>query len=176
MDTDSLTQQAPGSTVAIKTIPSSIIIRVLEVNHHTCQTCIKISIYLPGKNSRTAVIHWKLYIMKKLKANLLLGINIIKPEDFVINSLEKEATLDSYSEVILPLWMTARNSPVNQTVVTRKKTVIPSQTTIALAVHMIDLPEGQDLVFKPATKINSLVMFTSVVDCHLATILIYSIS
>ena len=114
--------------------------------------------------------------MKKLKANLLLGINIIKPEDFVINSLEKEATLDSYSEVILPLWMTARNSPVNQTVVTRKKTVIPSQTTIALAVHMIDLPEGQDLVFKPATKINSLVMFTSVVDCHLATILIYSIS
>ena len=65
------------SNLLVKNIASSIIIRDLEFNRYKTSKYIIISLYFSNKNAIIIISLREIYIINKLKINILVSINII---------------------------------------------------------------------------------------------------
>jgi len=58
----------------------------LESNNYNINEFVIISIYIPGKDNKIALITRELYIVDNLSTKILIGIDIIKLERIIINT------------------------------------------------------------------------------------------
>ncbi len=76
-----------------------ITVKGLRANKHATNQYAITDIYIPAKNSQgqlvTAHIRREVYLVPDLKANMLVGTNIMTPEQFVLDLHKKTAFIGS---------------------------------------------------------------------------------
>ena len=73
-----------GLIVDIKKMPTAIKVRSLGINQHDASEYINLFIYVLGSNS-TVLITREIYIVDNLSVNMLLRIDVIKPEGIMLD-------------------------------------------------------------------------------------------
>ena len=79
---------------------------------YTSTDYIILDIYIPGTlNSKDATVHiyHKAYIINKLNAKLLIGIDILVLEDIYINFSKQTITIKSHDDILTPINLTSKD-------------------------------------------------------------------
>ena len=104
-------------------------VRGIGSSRHESDEFVSMSLYFPGIDSINrlvyAHIHRELHIVERLKANLLVGNNILAMERVIINLANKSAMISS-CQVTLSVAARPRGHPVRRKVlIDRSLTILP---------------------------------------------------
>ena len=72
-------------SIKIKKISTLIIIKGIRSEKHEASEYIRIKLYLLSKNGTVALIKREFYVINNLTAKALIRIDILKPEDIILN-------------------------------------------------------------------------------------------
>ena len=79
-------------------------VRSIVASKHESSEFAVLSLYFPGKNNVGdlvyALLQYEIYLVEGLRANLLIGNNIISSEAMIINLGKKTALIDTYGVTI----------------------------------------------------------------------------
>ena len=78
IDRGFLNEHIPGAE--IKKMASPMKVRGLGSSSHAAGDYVELDLYLPANHSRTAVIRREVHVVDDLKANILIGTDILVPE------------------------------------------------------------------------------------------------
>lgn len=92
------------STSKINIMSTPMKVREIGVSKHKSEEFAALSLYLSGKTNTGHLVYTSLtceiHLVKDLKANLLVGTDIISPEGFVIDVKGKSAFIESYGVTV----------------------------------------------------------------------------
>ncbi|SLM41024.1 probable transposable element [Lasallia pustulata] len=136
---------------------SSMEVRGIGLTSHSANEYARVDFYLPGKDGRTAYFQREVHLVENLKANLLMGIDIISPEGIDIYPSREVATVKSCGNIELALLIRTHSANIQRTVFTQKETCIPAHTRKALPIQgakggSLNLPQDRDMLFEPSIK------------------------
>lgn len=105
-------------------------VRDIETSRHESNEFVSMSFYFPDINSTNrpayAHIHRELHLINGLKANLLVGNNILATERVVINLANKSAMISS-CQVTIFVAAKPRGHPVQRKVLVNRSLTIPPE-------------------------------------------------
>ena len=113
------------------------LVKVCGIGHdtHLADEYTKIAIFLPGKDRHIARIHQELHLVDNLGLNILLGINILAPEDVSMSPGSKMATIGSCDSIELDLTVqTCSSNMITCCVCMLMPMVIPAHTHMAIPI------------------------------------------
>ena len=166
IDRKFLLQMLPNAKV--KTMASPMEVRGIGPSSHNASQYVLVDIYLRGNNGRIAHLTKELHLVDELKANLLMGIDILAPEGIDVQLSRQTATIASCADVEIPISIQTRSSKVRKTVFTKTQMVIPPRTRKALPIQgpkgkPMELPADRDLMFEPGIR-QKVSVFAHIVD------------
>ena len=91
----------------------------------------------------------ELYIVNNLRVKILIKNNIIKPEEIIINVVNKKARINSYSTTI-NITTRSRNEFIRRKIYIKLSIFVPSHSEIILLIKEINLFNDRDFLFKLA--------------------------
>ena len=143
--------------IKIHTMSSPMEVRGIGLTSHSANVYARVDFYLPGKDGRTAYFQREVHLVENLKANLLMGIDIISPEQIHIDTSREVATVRLYDNIKLALSIRTRSSNVRKTVFSQKETRIPAHMREALPIYgakgtPLNLPQDRNMLFEPSVK------------------------
>lgn len=144
-----LAKEIPEAT--IRRMASSISVRGIGTTNHSTNEYVLLDIYIPGTDGRIAHIQRELHIVEELRANVLIGIDIMGPEGITPDMRKKIPVIKSCDGISTPLTITSQsNQRLRRPVLSQKETTIPPRTiaTIPIKRHD-DLPNDRDFLFEP---------------------------
>ena len=101
VDCGFLQQQCPETK--INTMATPMEVRRIGSVAHNANQFVLMDIYLQGTDGRVALIQREVHLVDELKANILIGINILAPEGVSIDLSKQEAIITSCTNVYIPL-------------------------------------------------------------------------
>lgn len=162
--------------VPIRTMATPITVRGIGTDKHPTDQYAIVSLNLPGKDrqGKSAIARFRreIHLVKDLKANILLGTDILGPEQFSIDLGRKEATIGS-CDVIIPINIGSRSTTpaVQRSVHLRKTTTVPPHSVMPVPIHRLgDVPKDRDYMFEPDDVNFSL--YAHLVDSDTSSILV----
>lgn len=124
-----------------------------------------------GTPAVASFIH-KVSVVNDLRANMLLAIDAIGPEQFNIVMSRSYVDIGSCG-VQIPMEAKVRTRPVKAKVFTSKHTIIPPRSTAYLPVnHKLHQDKDQNLIFIPTS--NQCDAFALLTDVHLNHVVIHN--
>ena len=152
IDREFLKTQHPGAKVLKLASPISVR-RVGAGCHRTVKYAV-VNLRFTGKKSNgqpaIAVVLREVHIVEDLKAQMLLGMDILGPEGFILDLPRRTATIVSCQDVSIPLTVTPQSpTRVSQTVQARTTILVEPGTTASIPVQCGGLPSDRDLLFEP---------------------------
>lgn len=166
MDRVFLAKTRPGLT--IQTMASPITVRGLGSNKHQTSEYVVTSLYLPSEDGTAMLAPREIHIVDDLKANVLIGMDIMVPEKIDILASQSKAMVGSCN-MSVPIEVRTRGRPVSHPVHAKKAMIIPPHSQAQLAVHHASLPD-RDYFFEPEQL--DLTLFAHFVDSSLSAILV----
>ena len=118
----------------IKRILSFITVKGIGSRRYKASEFIEIKLYLQGKNSKIALIDRELYIIDNLLAKALIEIDIIKPEDIIIDLARDIIIISACDNLEVVIIAETRSEPSNTTLYSAKRITIPPYYNIAVLV------------------------------------------
>lgn len=100
-------------------------------------------------------------MVDNLKANMLIGNDIIEPEDIVIDAKKREVHIGS-CDVTAKVEIRSAKSIVRP-VHLRRITIIPPRTEMPLVVHHSNVPEDRDFLFEPEDN-STFALYADMID------------
>ncbi len=100
-------------------------------------------IYIPGwKNEQKVIAHIRreIHLVDDLKANMLIGNDIIEPEGIVIDAKKREMHIGS-CDITAKVEIKSSKSVIRP-IHLRKTTIIPPRAEMPIAVHHSGIPEA----------------------------------
>ena len=140
--------------VPIRTMASPITVRGIGTDRHSTDRYAIVPINLTGKdrkgNPAIARFRREVHLVEELKANFLVGTDILGPEQISIDLGKKEAHIGSCG-VTIPIDIGSRNTtPAVQRVVhLRKTTMIPPHSILSVPIRCLGVPKDRDYIFEP---------------------------
>ncbi|KAI0997352.1 hypothetical protein K3495_g10831 [Podosphaera aphanis] len=122
---------------------------------------------------RMAMLERELHLVKSLKANVLIGVDILVPEKIDILLDEKIAVLHACDDIRVSLQITTRGRPLLNKVTLHKSTSIPPDSYMALTIKCEEIPDDRDFIFEPAT-LEELSVCAHIVNHTFSDILVYN--
>ena len=106
-----------------------------------------------------------------LKAKMPIGMDILKKKSFTNNTGNKQATIGSCNDIVIPLEVApqAYMELIQQTLAD-KDTTIPAKTLGQIPIQS-KLPEKRDFFFQPSYTKPNFTVFAQVVNCRMTDIL-----
>lgn len=151
--------------VLIRTMATPLKVRGLGTNRHETSQYGIYDMYHHGKdkdgNPVVSKIRREVHLVKDLKANMLIGNDVLGPEGFVMDLGKGEAYIGS-TGVTIPLEVRSAKSSVQRMVHIKQTTVVPPFAEMALQIHHCSLPESRDFLFEPDDV--ELTMFAHMID------------
>ena len=130
-----------------------ITVRGLGTNVHQCSEFVMLDLFLPGKDA-AAKIHCGARVVDHLKANMLIGMDIMGPEGIDILISKNCLIIGSCRNIQVPIQVQSREGDRTKRVVQAKeKMTIPPQSAsmVPIIIHgKSSLPENRDFLFKSA--------------------------
>lgn len=173
IDTAFLMKHAPKAE--IKRMPTPMNVRGLGDKRHDASEYTKLEMYSPGDKG-TAVIERELHIVDNLSADVLIGVDILKPEGMVIDLDQNILTIRSCEGLSVPINVSSRGSRINSTVYSEKAMIIAPHTNRKVTItgprhRSLDLPHDREFLFEPE-KVDKLSAYAHVVDCDMSHIIV----
>ncbi len=169
IDRSFLKEQVPD--ILIKRTPSPIVVRGLGTGTHRCDEYAVLTIYLPGNNDRLAVIIREVHIVNNLKAKMLVGIDILVPEDISIMLPSRKAIVGSCDDIELSLTVTTRSiNPVRKAIMAHENTTIQPRSHANVLIVKTALPQNRDLLFEPDCHTGDTAIYAHIVDHTLSAV------
>ena len=146
--------QAPNTPIQKMATP--IMVRGLGANKHTTDQYAIADIYIPAKDGQgqevTAHIRREIHLVEELKANMLVGTEIMTPELFVLDLSKKTAFIGSCS-YSFDLDIEIPRVSIQRPVHTKTRATILPHTMQVIPIHYLNIPHSRDFLFQPAMLI-----------------------
>ncbi len=137
-----------------------------------------LSLYFPGKNNARQLVYafltCEIHLVEDLRANLLIGNNIMSSEGFVIDIKEKKALISS-CKVTIPINARQRGQFLARKLLTNQEIVVPPNSKAKISLLPLHLPDDRNFLFHLATQL-SLTLFTYIVDHRTSKVLVKNAS
>ena len=167
IDRGFLKEHAPN--MEIKKMASPMKVRGLGSSSHSAEDYVDLDIYFPTNHGKTAVIHREIHIVDDLKANILIGTDILVPERIDVLLSQRKAIIGSCENVELDINVTTLPNQTNRLLMLNSQTTIPAYgSTIVQIRPLHGLPTDRDLLFEPDCRLAD--AYTSIVDHQLSSI------
>lgn len=132
------------------------------------------ALFFIGKDTARRVVFTytdcKLHLVDGLKANMLIGNDIIGPEEISIDIAGQTAFISSCG-VRISIDAKQRGQVVRRKVLSASPVVLPPQSEMALPVNYSSLPDNQDFLFQPVS-LPHLTLFAHLVDSSPTAVLV----
>jgi hypothetical protein len=125
-------------------------VRSLRSNNYDINKFVIIYIYIPGKDGKIALITKELYIVNNLFIKILIGIDIIKPEEIIINTSKDLVTIISYNNLEIFISIITKGARINIIIINKFRYIILVYLDIVIIIKSIksDLSYNCNLLFK----------------------------
>ena len=156
----------------IRTMSTPITVRGLGSNLHQTAEYAIVPLYFQGTDSAGARVlamtsPREIHIVDQLKANILIGMDIMVPEDIDIIVTRSIASIGS-CKVEVPIEVKSVGKTVRLPVHAKQTTVVPPRSKARISVHHASLPD-RDFLFEPADSLLSL--YAHLVDSSVPAVL-----
>ena len=144
-------------SVESMTLKESITVRGIGSATYPCNEFVHLSIFFQVKAkgvSRIACIKRDFYIVEKLKAKMLLGMDIIGPEQISTDIKKRISIIGSCESLEIGLSVTAKSGGrVRRVARSKAKVVVVGAHTISkIPIKSTLLPKNRDFSFRPEYK------------------------
>ena len=140
-------------------------VRGIGVSKHESAQFAKFSLFLPGENNEGqkvyASIRCELHLVHGLKANILIGNNILTPENFVLNIRLGHALMRSCG-VKITMNANKRGQFLRKRLLAEKDEVVPPRSEAMIPLVPMPLPDNRDFLFHPTAQ-ASLMLFAYII-------------
>ena len=159
----------------IRKMASPITVRGLGSAKHQTDEYVILPIYFPGKSKDGTDITAKtapreIHLVDELKAKMLVGMDIMKPEGIDILTSRSSASISS-CKVEVPVELKPKGRAVRQPVHARKAVDVPPHSQVLVPVHFTGpLPDSRDFLFEPEEE-SHLSLYAHLVDSSLSAVL-----
>ena len=159
----------------VRKMPSPITVRGLGSAKHQTDEYVILPIYFLGKSKNSRDITTKtapreVHLVNELKAKMLVGMDIMKPEGIDILSSHTVASISS-CKVKVPIKLKPKGRAVRQSVHTKQSVTVPPHSQILISIHFTNpLPKSRDFLFEPDDE-SLLSLYTHLVDSSLSAVL-----
>lgn len=166
-----------GLIVDIQKMPTPMKVRGLGTNQHDASEYARIAIYLPGSEGKgTALITREVHIVDNLSANILIGIDIMKPEGMVLDLGRDTMTIGSCQHLEVPISTRTKDTPTELAIFNQTRKVIAPHTDMRVPVKarrkpLHKLPADRDFIFEPSEQ-DALLVCAHVVDHTMSEIIV----
>jgi len=160
--------------VQIHKMATLINVRGIGANKHQTNEYVILLIYLPSRCAKEEVIAItsprEIHIINQLRAQMLIGNNILQPKKIDILTSSSTTRISSYS-VTIPIELKAKGSrSITHLIHAVATIVMPLKSTTMIPVHSIkSLPSRRDLFFEPED--SGLSLYTHLIDSSLSSVL-----
>lgn len=122
-------------------------VREIEASKHKSAQFAKLSLFLPGENNKRqkvyASIKCELHLVDGLRANILIGNNILASESFVLNVELSHALVGSY-RVKITIKPKQRSQFLRKRLLAEKDEVVPPRFEAIILLVPVSLPNNRD--------------------------------
>ena len=152
---------------------SPISVRGIGANKHQTDEYVVLPIYLPGKKQNEDVMAMisprEIHIVDQLKAQMLVGNDILQPEKIDILTSSSMALIGS-CDVLVPIELKAKDSrSVNYPIHAVSTIVVPPKTTSMIPIHSVQGLPDRDFFFEPENA--SLSLYAHLADSSMPAII-----
>ena len=156
----------------IRTMSTPITVRGLGSNLHQTAEYAIVPLYFQGTDSEGSKVlamtsPREIHLVDQLKANILIGMDIMVPEDIDIIVTRSIASIGS-CKVEVPIEVKSVGKTVRLPVHAKQTTVIPARSEGQIPVHHAALPD-RDFLFEPSDSLLSL--YAHLVDSSVPAVL-----
>ena len=141
-----------------KVLPLSIPVREVNdaryLSSEYLQLTLIINSKLSNKQPAVAKFNIEVHVVNKLYANLLIGNNVIKLQEILLDFRHNQLLIDIYSDIVVSIIAVAKAfSSVRRTVRAKSQILIsPCETTQIPVQYTKPLPSDKDFLFKPSYR------------------------
>ena len=156
--------------LAIKRMASPITVRGLGSTMHETDEYVVTPLCFPGKDATAITAPREIHVVDNLKANILVGMDIMVPEQIDILASQAKASIGSCG-ISVPIEMRTRaGRAVSHPVHAKKSLVVPPRSQVQVPVHHHhgSLPD-RDFFFEPDEM--NLTLYAHLVDSSMSAIL-----
>ena len=163
--------------VPIRTMATPITVRGIGTNRHLTDKYAIGTVSLFGKvKGRPTIARFRreIHLVDDLKANLLVGTDILGPEKIAIDLGKREAFIGSCN-VTVPIDIGSRSTAsvnaIHKAVHIKKTMIIPPHTVSPVTIHHLgDIPKDRDYLFEPDDVNFSL--YAHLMDAETSSVLV----
>lgn len=134
----------------------SIFLRVrgISTSKHKFAEFVVLSLYFPSKNNAGELVYtsleYKIHLVERLQANLLIGNNMLSPKHIVINIGKKSALIGS-CKVTIKVNAKQQGRFFAKKLLSSQKSVISPCSKVLVLLVKVPLSDDQDFLFYPTT-------------------------
>lgn len=158
----------------VNTMSTPLQVRGIAASKHKSRDFAALFLYFLGRNDAGQQVYASLtceiHLVKGLKANLLIGNNIMSPEGFVID-VKKRSLLIGTCKVTVHIDARQHGQFLTRKLLSSQKTVVPPRSEAMISLVPLALPDDRDFLFHPAIQAN-FTLFTHLVNYETLKILI----
>ncbi len=162
----------------ISTMSTHLNVRGIGTSKHESAQFAALSLYFPGEDQAGqrvyASIKCELHLVDSLRANILVGNDILSPEGFVININKNHALIGSCG-VTIPINTKQRGQFLSKKLLAENDGVVPPRSETMIPLLPVPLPDDRDFLFHPATQTN-LTLFAHIIDHETSKVLVRNTS
>ena len=153
-------------------------VRGIGASKHKSEEFAALSLYFPGKDDAGRLVYasvrYEIHLVDSLRANLLIGNDIMSPENFVID-IDKRSTLIGSCRVTIPISARQRGQFLTRKLLTSEVSVVPPRSEAMIPLVPVSVPDDRDFLFHPTAQPN-LTLFTHIVDHQTSKVLVRNAS
>ena len=151
-----LHSRTPG--VQIKKCDINITVCGIGKRTHQCNKYATVNLLIPGLvNGKPAIasITHQLHLVDDLKARILVGMDVLGPEQAVIDIGRQRLTLPACKQFSTELTIVPKRRQTNRTVLANKLVAVPAHSVAAVPIRLkgvSQLASDQDFLFQPVLQ------------------------
>lgn len=162
----------------IKEMSTPLKVREIGASKHESAQFAELSLFLPGENNKGQKVYTsfkcELHLVEGLRANMLIGNNILAPENFVLNIGLGHAVVRSCG-VKITMKAKQRGQFLKRKLLAENDGVVSPHFEAMIPILSVSLPDDRDFLFHPATQTN-LTLYTHIVDHETTKVLVRNTS
>ncbi len=139
----------------ISTIPVPLKVRDIGASRHESWQFALRTLYIPGTDQKGRKVYTsitcELYLVDGLKANILVGNDVLCTEDFAINLYNSSALIHSCG-VRININARQHSQFLRHKALANTSTIIPPHSEVLVAFQRIKLPDSRNFLFSPAPQ------------------------
>lgn len=158
----------------IKEMSTSLKVRKIGALKHKFAQFAKLSFFFPSENDKEKKVctffKCKLHLVKGLRANILIGNNILTSESFIPNVGLGHTVVGSYG-VKIAIKAKQKSQFIRRKLLAESNEIVPPRFEAMIPLLPVFFLDNRDFLFYPTTQIN-LTLFAHIINHEITKVLV----